>query len=146
MLVLNNDGFLLTVREFVEWEYNGGRGDFQPDTTFRTWNSLPVDEKIGYVACSVYGDVVGKSSLLIKADSKTYLLHNAQNEAKSLEAIYEYLCALYRKAERSFESETGTLFNQTSLNVRLDAIAQYIENHFDECVETAKGAIHISEV
>lgn len=28
MLVLNNDGFLLTVREFVEWEYNGGRGDF----------------------------------------------------------------------------------------------------------------------
>lgn len=54
MLVLNNDGFLLTVREFVEWEYNGGRGDFQPDTTFRTWNSLPVDAKIGYVACSVY--------------------------------------------------------------------------------------------
>ena len=29
MLVLNNDGFLLTVREFVEWEYNGGKGDFQ---------------------------------------------------------------------------------------------------------------------
>ena len=27
-----------------------------------------------------------------------------------------------------------------------DAIAQYIENHFDECVEAAKGAIHISEV
>lgn len=53
MLVLNNDGFLLTVREFVEWEYNGGRGDFQPDTTFRTWNSLPVDAKSGMllVAC-----------------------------------------------------------------------------------------------
>lgn len=91
MLVLNNDGFLLTVREFVEWEYNGGRGDFQPDTTFRTWNSLPVDAKIGYVACSVYGDVVGESSLLIKVGNKTYLLHNAQNEAKSLEAIDEYL-------------------------------------------------------
>lgn len=70
MLVLNNDGFLLTVREFVEWEYNGGRGDFQPDTTFRTWNSLPVDAKIGYVACSVYGDVVGESSLLIKVGNK----------------------------------------------------------------------------
>lgn len=146
MLVLNNDGFLLTVREFVEWEYNGGRGDFQPDTTFRTWNSLPVDTKIGYVACSVYGDVVGESSLLIKVGNKTYLLHNAQNEAKSLEAINEYLHALYRKAARLFKSETGTSFNQTSLNVRLDAIAQYIENHFDECVEAAKGTIHISEV
>lgn len=146
MLVLNNDGFLLTVREFVEWEYNGGRGDFQPDATFRTWNSLPVDAKIGYVACSVYGDVVGESSLLIKVGNKTYLLHNAQNEAKSLEAIDEYLYALYRKAARFLKSETGTSFNQTSLNVRLDAIAQYIENHFDECVEAAKGAIHISEV
>ena len=91
MLVLNNDGFLLTVREFVEWEYNGGRGDFQPDTTFRTWNSLPVDAKIGYVACSVYGDVVGESSLLIKVGNKTYLLHNAQNDVKKLEAIDEYL-------------------------------------------------------
>lgn len=30
--------------------------------------------------------------------------------------------------------------------LRGDAIAQYIENHFDECVEAAKGAIHISEV
>lgn len=146
MLVLNNDGFLLTVREFVEWEYNGGKGDFQPDTTFRTWNSLPVDAKIGYVACSVYGDVVGESSLLIKVGNKTYLLHNTQNEAKSLEAINEYLDALYRKAARLFKSETGTSFDQTSLNVRLDAIAQYIENHFDECVEAAKGAIHISEV
>ena len=47
MLIINDDGDLLTVREFVEWEYNGGRGDFQPDTTFRTWNSLPVDAKIG---------------------------------------------------------------------------------------------------
>lgn len=83
---------------------------------------------------------------MIEKGDKCYLLHNAQNEAKSLEAIDEYLRALYRKAERSFESETGTLFNQTSLNVRLDAIAQYIENHFDECVEAAKGAIYISEV
>ena len=80
MLVLNNDGFLLTVREFVEWEYNGGRGDFQPDTTFRTWNSLPVDTKIGYVACSVYGDVVGESSLLIKVGNKTYLLHEGVHQ------------------------------------------------------------------
>ena len=64
--------------------YNGGRGDFQPDTTFRTWNSLPVDaKKIGYVACSVYGDVVGESSLLIKVGNKTYLLHNAQNDVKN---------------------------------------------------------------
>ncbi len=146
MLVLNNDGFLLTVREFVEWEYNGGRGDFQPDTMFRTWNSLPVDAKIGYVACSVYGDVVGESKLFLKTDNKTYLLHNAQNDVKKLEAIDEYLHEVYRKAEHSFKSKTGTSFNQTSLNVRLDAIAQYIENHFDECVEAAKGAIHISEV
>lgn len=146
MLIINNDGDLLTIREFIEWEYNGGKGDFQPHTTTRTWNNLPVDEKVGYVACSVYGDVVGKSSLLIKAGSKTYLLHNAQNEAKSLEAIYEYLHALYRKAERSFKSETGTLFNQTSLNVRLDAIAQYIEDNFDKCIEAAKCAIHISEI
>lgn len=146
MLILNNDGFLLTVREFVEWEYNGGRGDFQPDATFHTWNNLPVDAKIGYVACSVYGDVVGESSLLVKTGSKTYLLHNAQNDAKGLEAIDEYLHALYRKAARSFKNETGTSFDQTSLNVRLDAIAQYIENYFDECVEAAKDAIHISEV
>ena len=144
MLILNNDGFLLTVREFVEWEYNGGRGDFQPDATFRTWSNLPVDAKIGYVACSVYGDVVGESSLLVKTGNKTYLLHNVQNDAKSLEAIDEYLHALYRKAARSFKNETS--FDQTSLNVRLDAIAQYIENHFDECVEAAKGAIYISEV
>ena len=146
MLILNNDGFLLTVREFVEWEYNGGRGDFQPDATFYTWNNLPVDAKIGYVACSVYGDVVGKSSLLVKAGNKAYLLHNAQNDTKSLEAIDEYLHALYRKAARSFKNETGTSFDQTFLNVRLDAIAQYIENYFDECVEAAKDAIHISEV
>lgn len=146
MLVLNNDGFLLTVREFVEWEYNGGRVDFQPDATFRTWNSLPVDAKIGYVACSVYGDVVGESSLLIKVGNKTYLLHNAQNDVKKLEAIDEYLNEVYRKAEHSFKSKTGTSFNQTSLNVRLDAIAQYIEDNFDKCIEAAKCAIHISEV
>lgn len=146
MLVLNNDGFLLTVREFVEWEYNGGRGNFQPDTTFRTWNSLPVDTKIGYVACSVYGDVVGESSLLIKVGDKTYLLHNAQNDVKKLEAIDEYLREVYRKAEHSFKSKTGTSFNQTSLNVRLDAIAQYIEDNFDKCIEAAKCAIHISEI
>ena len=109
MLVLNNDGFLLTVREFVEWEYNGGRGDFQPDTTFRTWNSLPVDAKIGYVACSVYGDIVGESKLFLKTDNKIYLLHNAQNDVKKLEAIDEYLHEVYRKAEHSFKSKTGTI-------------------------------------
>lgn len=65
---------------------------------------------------------------------------------KKLEAIDEYLHEVYRKAARLLKSETGTSFNQTSLNIRLDAIAQYIENHFDECVEAAKGAIHISEV
>ena len=146
MLIINDDGDLLTIRKFIEWEYNGGKGDFQPHTTTRTWNNLPVDAKIGYVACSVYGDVVGKSSLLVKAGNKAYLLHNAQNDTKSLEAIDEYLHALYRKAARSFKNETGTSFDQTFLNVRLDAIAQYIENYFDECVEAAKDAIHISEV
>lgn len=101
MLIINDDGDLLTVREFVEWEYNGGRGDFQPDTTFRTWNSLPVDAKIGYVACSVYGDIVGESKLFLKTDNKTYLLHNAQNDVKKLEAIDEYLHEVYRQAEHS---------------------------------------------
>lgn len=63
---------MLTIREFIEWEYNGGKGDFQPHTTTRTWNNLPVDAKIGYVACSVYGDIVGKSKLFLKTDNKTY--------------------------------------------------------------------------
>ena len=84
--------------------------------------------------------------MFLKTDNKTYLLHNAQNDVKKLEAIDEYLYALYRKAARLFKCKTGTSFDQTSLNIRLDAIAQYIENHFDECVEAAKGAIHISEV
>lgn len=137
---------LLTIREFIEWEYNGGKGDFQPNTTTRTWNNLPVDAKIGYVACSVYGDIVGKSKLFLKTDNKTYLLHNAQNDVKKLEAIDEYLNEVYRKAEHSFKSKTGTSFNQTSLNVRLDAIAQYIEDNFDKCIEAAKCAIHISEI
>lgn len=83
---------------------------------------------------------------VLRGAIKDYLLHNAQNDVKKLEAIDEYLNEVYRKAEHSFKSKTGTSFNQTSLNVRLDAIAQYIENHFDECVEAAKGAIHISEV
>ena len=76
----------------------------------------------------------------------TYLLHNAQNDVKKLEAIDEYLHEVYRKAEHSFKSKTGTSFNQTSLNVRLDAIAQYIEDNFDKCIEAAKCAIHISEI
>lgn len=146
MLIINDDGDLLTIREFIEWEYNGGKGDFQPHTTTRTWNNLPVDAKIGYVACSVYGDIVGKSKLFLKTDNKTYLLHNAQNDVKKLEAIDEYLHEVYRKAEHSFKSKTGTSFNQTSLNVRLDAIAQYIEDYFDKCIEAAKCAIHISEI
>ena len=41
MLIINDDGDLLTIREFIEWEYNGGKGDFQPNTTTRTWNNLP---------------------------------------------------------------------------------------------------------
>lgn len=146
MLIINNDGDLLTIREFIEWEYNGGKGDFQPDTTTRTWNNLPVDAKIGYVACSVYGDIVGESKLFLKTDNKTYLLHNAQNDVKKLEAIDEYLHEVYCKAEHSFKSKTGTSFNQTSLNVRLNAIAQYIEDNFDKCIEAAKCAIHISEI
>lgn len=100
MLIINNDGDLLTIREFIEWEYNGGKGDFQPNTTTRTWNNLPVDAKIGYVACSVYGDIVGESKLFLKTDNKTYLLHNAQNDVKKLEAIDEYLHEVYRQAER----------------------------------------------
>lgn len=78
--------------------------------------------------------------------ARTYLLHNAQNDVKKLEAIDEYLHEVYRKAEHSFKSKTGTSFNQTSLNVRLDAIAQYIEDNFDKCIEAAKCAIHISEI
>lgn len=103
MLIINDDGDLLTVREFVEWEYNGGRGDFQPDTTFRTWNSLPVDAKIGYVACSVYGDIVGESKLFLKTDNKTYLLHNAQNDVKN----WKRLTNIYTKyiAKQSIRSK-----------------------------------------
>ena len=146
MLVINSDGDFLTIREFVEWEYNGGKGDFQPYATSHSWNDLPVDAKIGYIACSVYGDTVGTNNLIIKTESKSYLFHNAQNDLRKLEAIDEYLHEVYRKAEREFKSKTGTSLSQTSLNVRLDAIAQFIESNFDECIETAKSAIHISEV
>lgn len=68
---------------------------------------------------------------------KGYLLHNAQNDVKKLEAIDEYLHEVYRQAEHSFKSKTGTSFNQTSLND--DFITSYIEWHpslkHDSCIK-----------
>lgn len=91
-----------------------------------------------------------KHGLKNKAPSKDFSISTYRRECAVENKMMEYMSEepfeVYRKAEHSFKSKTGTSFNQTSLNVRLDAIAQYIEDNFDKCIEAAKCAIHISEI
>ena len=51
-----------SVREFVEWEYNGGKEDFEPDMHCKSWNTLPIDGKLGHIACSLFGDLASFGS------------------------------------------------------------------------------------
>ena len=50
-------GQKLSVRDFVEWEYNGGKADFQPDEHYPLWGTVPIEDKLRYIAISVFGDL-----------------------------------------------------------------------------------------
>lgn len=36
------DGQKLSIRNFVEWEYNSGKADFQPDEHYPLWGTVPI--------------------------------------------------------------------------------------------------------
>lgn len=50
----------MTVEEFLHWELRGGQGTYEADLApnARTWDELPLDDKIAYMANSIIGDVL----------------------------------------------------------------------------------------
>lgn len=133
-------GQKLSVRNFVEWEYNGGKADFQPDEHYPLWGTVPIEDKLRYIAISVFGDLAsyGKYDNRIgvtDGESEHYLFFTVQGKDEDiLLALNVMLNVIYTSAEGKCRKETGTSFAELPLMQRFDAVTRYIEDEFETCL------------
>lgn len=129
-----------SVREFVEWEYNGGKEDFEPDMHCKSWNTLPIDGKLGHIACSLFGDLASFGSyscrIGVSDGHSTYYFFFTQEgkDEEILLSLAAFVNVIYTSAEDTCKQGTGLTFADLPLAQRLDVIAKYIENNFEACV------------
>ena len=77
-------GQKLSVRDFIEWEYNGGKADFQPDEHYPLWGTVPIEDKLRYIAISVFGDLAsyGKYNNRIGVPGGVIVTYCAKGEVR----------------------------------------------------------------
>lgn len=142
-------GQKLSVRDFVEWEYNGGKADFQPDEHYPLWGTVPIEEKLRYIAISVFGDLAsyGKYDNRIgvtDGESEHYFFFTVQGKDEDiLLALNVMLNVIYTSAEGKCRKETGTSFAELPLIQRFDAITRYIEDEFETCLMMLSDIPHM---
>ena len=116
-------GQKLSVRDFVEWEYNGGKADFQPDEHYPLWGTVPIEDKLRYIA------------IVTDGESEHYFYFTVQGKDEDiLLALNVMLNVIYTSAEGKCRKETGTSFAELPLMQRFDAITRYIEDEFETCL------------
>lgn len=57
----------MTLEQFLQWELNGGKGTYESDLSqdAPSWDELPIEDKIAYMANSIAGDMLSDNWTLI---------------------------------------------------------------------------------
>ncbi len=133
-------GEVISIRTFIEWEYNCGKTDFQPNERYPLWVTVPVEEKLGYIACSLFGDLAnfddyeGKIGITDGNSTRYFFFTKKNCDTEILQALTAMLNVLYTSSEEMLLSESGYTFESLSLNQRFDTIARYIEANLEVCL------------
>lgn len=133
-------GDILSIRAFIEWEYNCGKTNFQPGERYPLWVTVPIEEKLGCIACSLFGDLAsydGYDSKIGVTDGQAtryFLFTKKGSDSEILKSLTAMLNVLYTSAEDMLRAESGYTFESLNLSQRLDVIARYIESNFEVCL------------
>ena len=105
-----------------------------------SWNTLPIDGKLGHIACSLFGDLASFGSyscrIGVSDGHSTYYFFFTQEgkDEEILLSLAAFVNVIYTSAEETCKQGTGLTFADLPLAQRLDVIAKYIENNLEACV------------
>ena len=110
-------GEVISIRAFIEWEYNCGKTDFQPNERYPLWVTVPVEEKLGYIACSLFGDLAnfddyeGKIGITDGNSTRYFFFTKKNCDTEILQALTAMLNVLYTAARKCFFLNPATLLS-----------------------------------
>lgn len=151
MRIVLPDGYKLRIREFVEWEYNSGKENYErhTDAGASSWDSLPIEEKLKYIANSLLFEVLTISHnverLGVSDNNSTHYFYYEEegNNVKTLQGIYAVANVIYTNTVNMCKEKSTLPYDNNILSVRLDYIAQYIEENFEACLAMFANVPHM---